>query len=174
MTTLKELTWTAHKKAESTPLMTSLLNNEISVQCYSDLVHSKYQIYQLLEQRIHFKTPCLKRASAAFDDWREMGQLEPAHIPSLVLYIDHLNTLREHQLWSHAYVHYLAPLYGGQIIKRRISSRFPTRLYEFDDAASAISEVRQHLTVDMADQANVAFEYVTTYYQQLHGIHNPQ
>lgn len=174
MTTLKELTWAAHKTAERTPLMTSLLKDHITLHCYSDLVHTKYQIYDLIEQRIQFKTPCLKRSDAALADWSDLGQITPSYMSSLVLYLDHMRTLGERQLWSHAYVHYLAPLYGGQIIKQRIQHRFPTRLYQFDDAPRAISEVRSHLTVDMAPEANQAFAYTTTYYQQLHGIHHQQ
>lgn len=173
MSSLKELTWEAHKKAEATDIMTLLLSNEISEGLYCDLVYTKYLIYGTIENVIKFRTPCLPRAQAALDDWQTMRCSLPRCISSLEAYLAHLRTLSTHQMWSHAYVHYLAPLYGGQIIKRKIEGRFPVSMYQFDDPASAIQEVRSHLTVDMAAEANRAFEMTTRYYQDLHKAHQP-
>jgi heme oxygenase len=171
MTTLKELTWEAHKKAEQTPIMHALLKDEITPDMYSALVWSKYKIYAVIEQRVQFKNPELYRANQAFRDWTIMGS-KPAHEPhELHLYVDHLRTLSDSALWSHVYVQYLAPLYGGQMIRRVIDHRFPVHMYEFREAAACIQEIRQQVTVDQAAEANRSFEMTTAYYQALWNHH---
>lgn len=173
MSTLKELTWTAHKRAEGTPLMQLLLNNTISDKAYCDLVYTKYEIYKNIESRLTFKTPCLKRMQAALNDWQGISCSLPRSMRSFDSYVNRLRVIGDYQLWAHAYVHYLAPLYGGQIIKKRIEGRFPVSMYEFDDAPSAIAEIRSKITIDMAEEANSAFDATADYYQELYLQHYP-
>lgn len=171
MTTLKDLTWENHKLAEQTTVMQLLLKNQISNSLYCDLVYTKYQIYKTLEDKIEFLTPCLYRATAALNDWQEMKYSLPNQIPSLDDYVEGLRKLPVQDLWAHVYVHYLAPLYGGQIIRKVIEHRFPTRIYQFHDPRAAIGEVRSHLDVSMADQANQAFLATMKYYTDLYEMH---
>lgn len=171
MTTLKDLTWDAHKQAEQTVIMRSLLQDQIPTCAYCDLVYTKYQIYSVVESRITFQTPCLYRAQAALNDWQALSCSLPPYMPKFEQYVDHLRVIPEHSLWAHVYVHYLAPLYGGQIIRKRIEHRLPTHMMQFDDAQSAIQEVRSHVTVHMAPEANLAFEATTAYYEHLAQIH---
>lgn len=151
--------------------MKLLLNNTISDSLYCDLVYTKYLIYSEIERMHVFQTPCLKRAHLALDDWQTMRYSLPKCMPVLDAYLSHLRTLSTYKLYSHVYVHYLAPLYGGQLIKKVIQHRFPTRMYDFDDPSAAIAEVRRPLTVDMAPEANLAFEATTQYYTQLYEQH---
>lgn len=171
MSSLKELTWDAHKRAERTDIMRLLITNKISDCLYCDLVYTKYLIYSSIEGVLQFRTPCLKRAQAALNDWQQMGCSLPRCFTSLDSYLAYMRTLSSHQLWSHAYVHYLAPLYGGQIIRKQIQDRFPTSMYQFDDPEAAIAEVRQCLTVDMAPEANRAFDMTTAYLTDLYLQH---
>lgn len=171
MTTLKELTWDAHKRAEQTAIMRSLLHDQIETCAYCDLLYTKYQIFGMVEGRIKFDTPCLKRAQAALDDWQELRCSLPPYMPQFENYLSSLMHLNEQDLWAHVYVHYLAPLYGGQIIRKKIGHRLPTRMLEFDNAQAAIQEVRSKLTEQMAAEANRAFEATTSYYEHLALIH---
>lgn len=171
MTTLKDLTWDNHKLAEQTIVMQQLLNNTISNRLYCDLVYTKYQIYKTIEDRMEFHTPCLYRSQAALNDWQHMQYSLPNDLASLAEYVERLRTTDIHLLNAHVYVHYLAPLYGGQIIKRVIQGRFPTSMYEFDDPQAAIAEVRSRASVEMATEANWAFEKTTEYYTDLHDMH---
>jgi heme oxygenase len=177
MSTLKDLTWDAHKRAEQTPIMRQLLKATISDSLYCDLVYTKYEIYRTIEERVQFECVDLYRAQRALNDWQAMGCHMPKMIPSLDTYVNHLRTLSEPVIWGHVYVHYLAPLYGGQIIKKRIAHRFPVSMYEFDQPDAAIAEIRARVHVHMASEANLAFESTTAYYQELHaqhgGIHEP-
>lgn len=171
MTTLKDLTWSNHKQAEQTMIMQDLLANKISNSLYCDLVYTKYQIYKTIEDRISFNTPCLYRAQAAFYDWQDMKYSLPNDLISLAEYLTRLRTIDLENLNAHVYVHYLAPLYGGQIIKRVIEERFPTRIYEFDNPQAAIAEIRSRSSVELAPEANWAFEQTTKYYIDLYEMH---
>jgi heme oxygenase len=171
--TLKSLTWELHKQAEQTPLMMSLLNNTISQSCYCDLIFTKYQIYSRIEQRIRFKTPGLDRAQLALNDMQNMGCHMPPLLSELTLMLDHLGTLSESDLWAHVYVQYLAPLYGGQIIKKTIQHRFSTLMYDFSHPHESKQEIRSHLTVDMAAEANRSFSMTIAYYNQLWSLYDP-
>jgi len=167
MSTLKELTWDAHKRAEKTNIMRELLTDTISASLYCDLVYTKYLIYATIERRIKFENACVCRGQAAFNDWQRMKDSMPRCMSYLDAYVDHLEAIPETQLWAHVYVHYLAPLYGGQIIKKKIEHRLPVSLYEFEDPVGAIAEIRSHLTPDLAAEANMAFESTITYYNNL-------
>ena len=167
-TTLKELTWDLHTKAEKTLLMKSLLKNEMPTGLYCQLVYTKFELYSIIEGKVQFRTPGLPRAQAALNDLNDIGCSMPRCLPKFTSYMDYLRTLYPHQLWPHVYVHYLAPLYGGQIIKRVIGHRLPTRISDFDDPESAKIEIRHHLTVDMAPEANKSFEMTIAYYDELY------
>lgn len=171
MTTLKELTWENHKLAEQTTVMQLLLNNTISNSLYCDLVYTKYVIYKTIEDRVQFNTRCLPRAQLALNDWQNMRYSLPNDFDSLGEYLARLRTIPIKDLDAHVYVHYLAPLYGGQIIKRVIAGRFPTQLYEFDNPQAAIAEVRSRSTLELAQEANWAFEKTTQYYTDLYEMH---
>jgi len=168
MTTLKELTWESHQKAEQTEIMQQLLSNQITNRMYCNLVYTKYLVFAQLENRIDFVTPCLHRAQCALNDWQQMQCSLPKCVPSLETYLELLRKLDSHFVWAHVYVHYLAPLYGGQIIKKVIQHRFPTSMYEFDDPMNAIAEVRSKVNLEMAEQANLAFDYTTKFLNELY------
>jgi heme oxygenase len=172
MRTLKELTWDAHKRAEKTNIMRELLTDTISASLYCDLVYTKYLIYATIERRIKFENVSVNRAYAAFNDWQAMRHSLPKCSTCVDAYVDHLEAISETQLWAHVYVHYLAPLYGGQIIKKKIEHRLPVSLYEFEDPVGAIAEIRSHLTPDLAAEANMAFESTITYYNNLWEQHH--
>jgi len=167
-TTLKELTWDLHTQAEKTPLMNSLLKNEIEAGLYCQMVYTKFVMYSVIEEKIKFQTTGLSRAPSALQDWHEMGCDMPRCLSQFTKYMDYLRTLNTHQLWPHVYVHYLAPLYGGQIIKKVVGGRFPTRIYDFPDAEAAKMEIRERLTLDMASEANKSFEMTIAYYDELY------
>ena len=167
-TTLKELTWDAHIRAEQTQLMKSLVKDEIPAGLYCQLVYTKYELYGIIETSIKFKTPGVARAPSALSDWNQIGCSMPRCLPKFTQYMDYLRTLQGWQLWPHAYVHYLAPLYGGQIIKKVIGHRLPTSVYDFPDPQAAKMEIRSMLTVDMASEANKSFEMTMAYYDELY------
>lgn len=168
MTSLKELTWDSHKKAETTQLSKELAKNTISPQLYCDLVYTQYQIFSAIENRVNFSTSCLPRAQHALDDWTNIKLSLPKDLPAIDAYLNRIRTCDDRQIWGHIYVNYMGLLFGGQIIKKQIGGRFPTSLFDFDDAQSCIAEIRQNTGVDLADEANLSFNMIVDYYNELY------
>jgi heme oxygenase len=173
MTTLKELTWPAHKRAEQTELMHALLKDSITHAQYVALLCVKYEIYAQIEQQVKFECAELYRATATLQD---LNQLNASHtcVKSSQLH-EYLNVLAKcdsEQIWGHVYVHYLAPVYGGQIIKKIIQHRFPVLTYEFQDVATCVQEIRQKTHVGLAPAANLAFEHTEKIYSEIWSIHS--
>jgi heme oxygenase len=173
MSNLKTLTWANHKIAESTPLMAAMLSGDITPECYSDLVYSKHLLYSVIESRLAFECADLPRAGCAFQDWKEMGSHSPTLPASFFEFHERLETVSESQLWAHVYVHYLAPLYGGQILKKILSPRFPVNMLSFETPKAAIAEIRYKTHAGLAEEANLSFEMTTRYYDELHQSHQP-
>lgn len=171
MMTLKDLTWNMHKLAESADLMKAVLDNSVSAKLYCDLVYTKYLIYSEIEQKVQFSCRELKRAQPALDDWQDMKQCFPPNLPALDELLTHIRNLDNELVWAHVYVHYLAPLYGGQIIKKIIENRFPTRVYQFNNPQECIDEVRKMCKLEFADEANLSFKLTREYYDQLYLAH---
>ena len=169
--TLKTLTWDSHKRAESTQLMQQLLKNQISPELYCDYLYVKYCIFRTIEERIVFLESDLPRANNAFLDWQEMSRSMPPALSSIEEYMTHLREVSADQLWAHVYVQYLAPLYGGQLIRKIIGEHFPTRHLQFTAPGQCIAEVRSHETLDLADEANIAFERTMKIYEDLYNSH---
>jgi heme oxygenase len=170
---LKTLTWCNHKKAENTQLMQLLLNNTISPELYTDLLHVKHSVFAAIEQRVSFQEPELNRASLAFQDWTELSRVLPPQLNSLTSYLNHLSTRNSKDIWAHVYVQYLAPLYGGQLIRKIIGDHFPTRHLTFSQPRVCIAEVRSHESLDLAPEANIAFESTMKIYEELYHHHQP-
>lgn len=173
MSDLKTLTWANHKLAERTPLMQEMLAGNISLELYSDLVYSKHLLYSVIESRLTFECADLPRAGLAFQDWKQMGSHAPNMPPSFFQFHDHLATVPEPLLWAHVYVHYLAPLYGGQILKKILSPRFPVGMLSFETPQACIAEIRHRTHAGLADEANLSFEMTTRYYDELYQSHQP-
>jgi heme oxygenase len=173
MSNLKTLTWEAHKRAESTELMQSMLNNTISDALYSDLVYSKHLLYSVIESRLTFECADLPRAGFCFQDWKAMGSHSPNLPPSFFEFHERLESVDQDQLWAHVYVHYLAPLYGGQILKRILNPRFPVAMLSFVTPMAAIAEIRHRTHPGLAHEANLSFEMTTRYYDELYQSHSP-
>jgi heme oxygenase len=168
MTTLKELTWPAHKRAEQTDLMHALLKDQVTQAQYVALLCVKYEIYAQIEQQVKFDCAELYRAPATLKD---LNQLNASHTcvksAQLHAYLNQLTHCDPEQIWGHVYVHYLAPVYGGQIIKKIIGHRFPVHTYEFQDVTTCVQEIRQKTHVGMADAANLAFTHTEKIYSEI-------
>lgn len=173
MSNLKTLTWANHKRAESTQLMQDMLTGDIDSGLYSDLVWSKHQLYKTIESRITFECSDVPRARWAYQDWVNMGKIQPTQTHSFQTLQERLLTVDEKKLWAHVYVHYLAPLYGGQILKRILGPRFPVSMLEFSTPMAAIAEIRYKTSPDLADEANLSFDLTTRYYDELYQTHHP-
>ena len=169
---LKELTQHNHDYAEKTKFAQYLLSGDIDPHLYYRYITNKYYMYVMLEESIRMlgfpqKYKNIFRAEKIRDD---MQELEREHgfayhpyntVTSTHLYINHVEDLqvkRDYQsLLAHLYVNHFGDLHGGQIIKRLTPGS--GSMYEFEDAYELKKGLRELLTDDMADEANIAFEY---------------
>ena len=63
-------------------------------------------------------------------------------------------------------ISHFGDMYGGQMIKKRISFTEGT-MYDFDDVEILKAKVRAKLCDDMADEANICFKYATKLFEEL-------
>jgi heme oxygenase len=146
---IKAASWTAHRHAEESPFVHSLLSGELSREEYARLVAQHYFVYDALEAGAlvmaedavagPFVHPALARvpsleADLAYllgDDWRV--QIKPTDATTA-----YCNRLREIvTTWpggfvAHHYVRYMGDLSGGQVIRRVVQ-----RAYELEDNQGA-------------------------------------
>ena len=169
---LKELTQHNHDYAEKTKFAQYLLSGDISPQVYYQYITNKYYVYVMLEESIRMlgfpqEFVSIFRAEKIRDDMQELERdyglgFHPHHtVTSTHLYINRIEDLqikRDYRgLLAHLYVNHFGDLHGGQIIKRLTPGS--GTMYEFENAHELKKGLRELLADDMADEANIAFEY---------------
>jgi hypothetical protein len=64
----------------------------------------------------------------------------------------------------------MGDMYGGQVIKKLIPGA--GTMYDFTDRQIAIKKLREKLSVTMADEANIAFDYALELLDVISDEHN--
>jgi heme oxygenase len=177
MTILRESTNLKHREVEQTKFVQYLLSGNIVEKDYVSFLFEFRTIYEVIE-RLNHKYGYLKdlegieRAEAIHDDLFELndGYFRPL-LPSTIKYLDHLNNLskdksKRHLLFAHVYVRHMGDLYGGKLIARLIPGS--GRMYTFDDRPRLIKAFNEKLTIDLADEANLAFDYYISIFDELY------
>ncbi len=104
---------------------------------------------------------------------QDLEELSPGYQTTLTIstrnYLDYLSTLYESErapdLFAHVYVRHLGDMYGGKLIARRVPGA--GRWYEFDNRADLVKRFNAKLTMDLAPEALVAFDYFSNIFQDL-------
>ena len=176
MSKLKELTWAHHQAAERRKFAKELLSGSIDPKLYHKFLTCQYMNYNVLEQAAiippHLNK--IKRARRIFQDIRELEDafgLEPDGVfpPSVNEYAARIGMLQEsdnnHGLLAHMYVRHFGELHGGQMIKKRNPGS--GKMYEFNDVEQLKTTVRKMLHDDMADEANICFQFAMQLFEEL-------
>jgi heme oxygenase len=66
---------------------------------------------------------------------------------------------------AHIYVRHFGDMYGGQMIKKRNPGS--GKMYEFNDVEQLKTTVRKMLHDDMADEANICFQFAMQLFEEL-------
>jgi heme oxygenase len=181
MSTLKELTWENHKKAERTKFMQRLIKRNITSHQYYVYLKNQAEAYRILEYYASFQGtfdfenedlyPILRTASMLQDvnDMQDTHSFEDAPIFETVKkyqeYIKHIKDDKD-KLLAHIYVRHMGDLSGGQIIKKLIPG--PTRTYEFGNNPEELKNaVRKRLHDGLVDEANTCFIMVQEFLEEL-------
>jgi heme oxygenase len=175
MTVLREITLEKHMAVENLPFIQYLLNGSITQSHYVIYLAEMLTIYQHLENLsekagLFDGLEDLPRALRMRQDLEELSPgCQPSQSVSTTAYLQHLDSLfastRRKELFSHVYVRHMGDLYGGKLIARRVPGT--GRWYEFDNRAELVKKFNERITLDLADEALVAFDHYANIFQDL-------
>lgn len=176
MSKLKELTWANHQKAERTEHARKLLKG-MTPQEYHRYLYNQYLQYEALEKHAHtwgvltgIQDIC--RASAILEDIEELEaefdiqRTDDMICPVVDSYVNHVRKLDAYNdILAHLYVRHFGDMYGGQMIRKRNPGS--GKMYDFNNVEDLKSTVRNRLNDDMADEANLCFEFAMQLFEEL-------
>lgn len=175
MSILREITQQRHQAVEDLPFTQYLLHGNITREHYVIYLAEMLMIYRQLELYAALDghltdMPELPRADRMAQDLQELDA-DYQHEPTQATrdYIQYLRDLfasnRSQQLFAHVYVRHLGDMYGGKLIARQVPGS--GRWYEFDNRADLVRRFNAHLSMDLADEALVAFDWFGRIFQDL-------
>lgn len=172
MSNLKELTMDHHRSAERCGFVKVLLGGNISNELYGTFLINQYHKYTALENLAMSKglldgIESIVRADKILADANEM--IEDTNIElldSTAQYKEHIQTLNDHDLFAHIYVHHMGDLSGGQMIKKRVPGA--CTMYDFDGDVNEIkNDIRGRCKDSMAPEARMCFDFAIKQFNEL-------
>jgi heme oxygenase len=175
MSILREITQERHQAVENLPFVQYLLRGGITSEHYVIYLAEMAEIYNCLESAadqagLMDGLDGLHRAARIRTDLEE---LSPGHVTVLTAstqrYLQHIKQLAEsdhaRDLFAHVYVRHLGDMYGGKLIARAVPGT--GRWYEFDNRADLVKAFNSKLSLDLANEAIVAFDYFGNIFQDI-------
>jgi len=181
MSVLREIIYEKHMAVEHLPFTQYLLGGTITEPDYVIYLAEMIAIYQHLEH--------LAMQAGLFEGLEELprsqhmqadlAELAPDYqaelLPSTQTYLTYLNQLAQsdypNQLFAHVYVRHMGDLYGGKLIARVVPGT--GRWYQFENRGDLAKKFNERITLDLADEALVAFDNYKNIFQELWArIHN--
>lgn len=162
---LKDLTKEKHTEAESTKFMKAVFKKTMPMSVWADYTYQKSNFYASIETVARYEgitTDILEveRALRLYLDAKEMTNgVYPRLRPITIEYSRYLLDLvgQPEKIAAHFYVWHMGDLFGGQMIKKIVPG--PHRNLEFNDVDSLKAKIRTKLNDNMADEANIAFDW---------------
>jgi len=179
MTTLKELTHSKHSEAESQPFIKSIFKKQVKEADYKDYLYQLMYMYYKLEDAadslgIFEGIEEIKRGKLVEMDWIELSNGEPA--PKLndetKAYLDYIESIKndKQKILAHVYVRHLGDMYGGQMLAKLLPGS--NNMFKFENIEKCMMGIRKYLTLDLAEEANVAFDYNIKMVKPYNGSYN--
>jgi heme oxygenase len=175
MSILREVTQEKHQAVEALPFIQYLLQGNITQEHYVMYLAEMLEIYRHLENLAAMAgllddMPELPRAQRMRQDLDELSPDYQAELSSATRrYLDYLSTLYESErsadIFAHVYVRHLGDMYGGKLIARRVPGT--GRWYEFDNRGDLVKRFNAKLSMDLAPEALVAFDWFGKIFQDL-------
>jgi heme oxygenase len=162
---LKELTADKHAEAEATPFMKAVFAGKMTSRAWTDFTYQKHAFYREIEDKADMyglleDLPGIKRAELILQDFNEMNVDESTYAltESAYNYCAYIRSLHDPvRILAHLYTWHMGDMFGGQMIKKIVDA--PSSHLEFENASELKTTIRSKLTDDMADEANVAFDW---------------
>lgn len=175
MSNLRDLTYEAHKAAETSPFVKVLFSGKISPELYAIYLKNQHPMYEVLEvcampHQIFHGIPDTRRATAILADFSELWNHDeqPTILPVVDDYIKHILSIKDDpkKLMAHIYVRHFGDLSGGQMIAKRVPGS--GKFYQFGDSPEAIkSAMRSKLSDDMAEEAIICFGFAQRLFEEM-------
>jgi heme oxygenase len=172
---LKELTKAKHETAEKLPFINKIFQKKVTPEEYLKYLYQMQPVYEALENKakalgILNDLKGLERASRIQEDINELQETTSLkyymHFPVTDEYLNYLKQMSDpKKVLAHLYVRHMGDLYGGQMLRLCVPGS--AKWYWFDNAPELISKLRGLITVDLADEANVALDYSIKIIEQL-------
>jgi heme oxygenase len=176
MSNLRELTYQAHKAAETSPFVKVLFSGHIDPKLYATYLKNQHPQYEILEvcampHGLFNGVPDTRRAPAILSDFMELWDDEknqPTILPVVHEYIKYILSIKDDpkKLMAHIYVRHFGDLSGGQMIAKRVPGA--GKYYQFGDEPEKIKEaLRSKLDDSMADEAIVCFGFAQRLFEEM-------
>lgn len=178
--TLKEKIKDNHDKAETHPFVKVLFSGNINHELYLDFLHNQFYCYdelekQLVKHGLHIGIEEVLRASKIQFDYATLskstlGSTICNKYPSTIKYCEYVKGISKKDLLAHLYVRHFGDMYGGQMLKSKVPGS--ASMYEFENRSTLISKIREMLSDDLADEANLVFSFVSNLFDELSNEHS--
>lgn len=176
MTILGDITRQKHIEVENVPLLQVLLKKQIDKEGYVFYLYDLLFIYERLEK--------LAKETGVWNGLegmertemirKDIEELSPGYTKELCestkLYLDYLQSLADNKeknylLMAHVYVRHTGDMYGGKMMARAVPGS--GYAYQFDDRPGLIKKINAKLSLDLADEANHAFEWFIKIFSEM-------
>lgn len=167
--TLREAIKDKHEKAEKHRFVEHLLGKTLDPSAYGAYLFNQLKCYKALERRAYLfgvldGVEGVARAALIREDVEELDA-DDTVFASTQEYVKYVSEVPKNKLLAHIYIRHFADMYGGQLIKRVAPGS--CRMYEFEDRTNLIAKIRERLSDELGDEANVAFEYVLRLFDEV-------
>lgn len=167
MVPLKEATSAKHKQAETMAFNIRMFEGLLSKNEYLFYLNQQLQIFKAIES-IGLPHESLARVAHVREDMEEL--MEQGHSGNLVLnstqtYADYLASLSYEQVLPHVYLNYMAIMFGGQMIKKKVPST--GKMYDFENMGDAKQSIRDVQKDEWADEVNKGFDFNISIFEEL-------
>lgn len=174
MTILREITNAKHREVEALPLIQKILSGNITESEYVSYLYELSHIYDTLET--------LASANGVWDGLEgmerteriraDLKELNPSYsrelLPSTKQYIEYLHTVSTELFMAHIYVRHTGDMYGGKLMARVVPGS--GRMYEFENRPTLIKRLNEKLTLNIGDEANLAFTHYIKIFTELANV----
>jgi heme oxygenase len=167
MQTLREATAEKHRKAEQMPFNIKMFKGQLSEEDYLLYLVQQLEIFKTIEEK-GLPSEILKRCAAIEDDINELiakGNTSTKLLSSTLNYTEYLSGLNYQETLPHIYLNYLALMFGGQIMKKKVPSA--GRMYDFENQKEGIKAVRAVQKDTWGDEVNKAYDYIISIFDEL-------
>lgn len=163
---LKDAIEVKHREAERHPFNQKMFGGQLSEYEYVTYLNQLWSIFFELERDNALPHPNLYRLDCIEQDILELNVKKAPIMTATFEYTDYLRKLSKKQRLPHVYLHYMALMFGGQMMKKKVPGS--GMLYTFKNTESVIMSIRQIQKDEWADEVNKGLQYFIDILDELH------